>query len=63
MAQVLAQTIAARTKPNVRNPGHPRFCRAAIAIAANANGSANTVWLNLTKEPHLLKKRALAIEQ
>ena len=52
MAQVRAQTIAARISPNVRQPGQPRLSRAATAIAARANGRAKTVWENFTKEAH-----------
>src|SRR5713101_7049535 len=53
MAQVRAQTIAARIKPNVRQPGQPRWSRAATAIAAKANGKAKTVCENLTNSAHL----------
>ena len=51
--RVRAQTIAARIRPNVCQPGQPWLSRAATAIAASANGSANTVWLNRTNSPHL----------
>ena len=53
IAQVRAQTIAARISPNVRQPGQPRLSRAATAIAASANGSAKTVCEKRTNEPHL----------
>jgi hypothetical protein len=43
MAQVRAETMAARISPKVRHPGHPELARAATAMAAKANGSANTV--------------------
>ena len=43
MAQLRAQTMAARMRPNVRQPGQPRWSRAATAIAARAKGSAKTV--------------------
>ena len=54
MAQVRAQTIAARTSPNIRQPGQPRLSRAATAIAASANGRAKTVCGKRTKEAHFL---------
>src|SRR5712692_1270184 len=53
MAHVRAQTIAARIKPNVRQPGQPRWSRAATAIAATANGRAKRVCENLTNSAHL----------
>src|SRR3989442_13096054 len=53
MAHVRAQTIAARIKPNVRQPGQPRWSRAATAFAAKANGKAKTVCENLTNSAHL----------
>src|ERR1035437_4648667 len=53
MAQVRAQTIAASTRAKVRQPGQPRWSRAATAMAASANGKAKAVWENLTKEAHL----------
>ena len=53
MAQVRAQTIAARIRPKVRQPGQPRLSRAATAIAASANGSAKTVCEKRTNEAHL----------
>src|SRR5215213_7296213 len=53
MAQVRAQTMAARIRPNLFQPGHPRFSRAASAIAAKANGSANIVCEKRTNSPHL----------
>src|SRR5664279_3013660 len=52
IAQVRAQTMAARIRPNVRQPGHPRLPRAATAIAANAKGKAKAVWENRTNEAH-----------
>src|SRR5437867_12187140 len=57
IAQVRAQTNAARIKPKVRQPGQPRWSRAATAMEASAKGSAKTVWESLTKEAHLLMKR------
>src|SRR6187455_2302825 len=48
MAQVRAQTIAARISRKVRQPGQPRFSLAATTIEANANGSAKTVCESLT---------------
>src|SRR6185369_932600 len=54
MAQVLAQTMAARIKPNFFQPGQPRLSRAATAIAASAKGSAKAVWENLTNSAHFL---------
>ncbi len=50
-------------KPGVaaRQPGQPRFSRAAMAIAARANGSAKMVWENLTNSPHL--RMTLSIRQ
>src|SRR5207302_11316350 len=53
MAQVRAQTIAARISPKIRQPGQPRFSRAATAMAASAKGSANKVWEKRTNEAHL----------
>src|SRR5262245_50620731 len=55
IAQVRAQTIAARMRLKVLHPGHPRWARAATTIDASANGSANTVCESLTKLPHLNK--------
>src|SRR5450631_3075038 len=52
MAHVRAQTIAARISPKVRQPGQPRFSRAATSIAASAKGSAKTVCEKRTKLPH-----------
>src|SRR2546429_2889213 len=54
IAQVRAQSIAARIRPNVRQPGQPRWSRAATTMEARANGSAKTVWENLTNEAHLM---------
>src|SRR5438445_7028630 len=54
IAQVRAQTIAARTRPNVRQPGQPRRSRAATSMDASANGRAKTVWENLTNPAHLM---------
>ena len=56
MAQVRAQTIAARISPKVFQPGQPRLSRAATTMAASANGSAKTVCENRTNEPHFLIK-------
>jgi hypothetical protein len=56
IAQVRAQTIAARISPNVRQPGQPRLSRAATAIAASANGRAKTVCEKRTNEAHFLMK-------
>jgi hypothetical protein len=50
MAQVRAQTIATKIKPNFCQPGQPRLLRAATAIAAKANGNAKTVCEKRTKE-------------
>ena len=52
MAQVRAQTIAARISPKILQPGQPRLSRAATIIAASANGSAKTVCEKRTNEPH-----------
>jgi len=60
IAQVLAQTIAARISAKVRQPGHPWLLRAATAIAANAKGSAKTVCENFTKEPQRLSKETIS---
>src|SRR2546429_9038978 len=54
IAQVRAQTIAARMRPNVRQPGQPRWSRAATTIDARAKGSAKTVCEKRTKDSHLL---------
>src|SRR6188508_1519144 len=54
MAQVRAQTIATRIRPNVRQPGQPRFSRAATTMAARAKGRAKIVCEKRTKESHLL---------
>src|ERR1017187_6795826 len=54
IAQVRAQIIAARTSPNVRQPGQPRLSRAATAMAASAKGRAKTVCEKRTKEAHFL---------
>ena len=54
IAQVRAQTIAARISPKVRQPGQPRLSRAATIIAASANGRAKTVCENRTNEAHFL---------
>ena len=54
IAQVRAQTIAARISPKVFQPGQPRLFRAATSIAASANGNAKTVCENLTNEAHFL---------
>src|SRR5213594_1432549 len=56
IAQVRAQTMAARIKPKVRQPGQPRWSRAATAMEASAKGSAKTVWDSLTKEAHLVMR-------
>src|SRR5882724_10300965 len=56
IAHVRAQTIAAMINPNARQPGQPRFPRAATTIAASANGSAKTVCEKRTNEAHLLIK-------
>src|ERR1019366_3351717 len=56
IAHVRAQTIAARISPNMRQPGQPRFSRAAISIAASANGNAKIVCEKRTNESHLLIK-------
>ena len=56
IAQVRAQSIAARIRPNVRQPGQPRWSRAATTMDANANGSAKMVWEKRTKDSHLLMK-------
>jgi hypothetical protein len=56
IAHVRAQTIAARISPNVRQPGQPRWLRAATSIAASANGSAKIVCEKRTNEAHLLIK-------
>src|SRR5258706_14638542 len=55
MAQVRAQTIAARMSPNVRQPGQPRSARAATTIEASANGKAKTVCDIFQNSAHLLK--------
>jgi hypothetical protein len=60
MAQVRAQNIAARISRNVRQPGQPWFPRAATAMEATANGSANTVCDSLTNPAQ--RRRALAGE-
>src|SRR5579859_2081467 len=52
MAQVRAQTMAARISRNFSQPGQPRLSRAATIIAASANGSAKTVCGKRTKLPH-----------
>src|SRR5437870_832923 len=52
IAHVRAHTMAARISPNFRQPGQPRFSRAATAIAARANGSAKAVCEKRTKEAH-----------
>src|SRR5262249_4334827 len=39
IAQVRAETIAARMSRKALQPGQPRFSRAATSIAASANGS------------------------
>src|SRR5208282_4758248 len=52
MAQVRAQTIAARIRPKIFQPGQPRLSRAATNIAASANGSAKTVCEKRTNPPH-----------
>ena len=52
-----AETIAANTSSKTRHPGHPWVGRAATTIDANANGRAKSVWLTLTNEPHLAKRR------
>ena len=52
MAQVRAQTMAARISPKILQPGQPRLSRAATAIAASANGRAKTVCGKRTNEAH-----------
>jgi hypothetical protein len=59
IAQVRAQTIAARISANTLHPGHPRVSRAATTIAAIANGRAKIVWLNFTNSAHF---RTVAID-
>src|SRR5580698_7751718 len=54
MAQVRAQTIAARINQKMRQPGQPWVSRAATAMEASAKGSAKTVCDSLTKPAHLL---------
>jgi hypothetical protein len=49
IAQVRAQTMAARINPKVFHPGQPRLSRAATTIEAKANGRAKTVWDSFTK--------------
>ena len=56
MAQVRAQTIAARISPKVRQPGQPRWSRAATTIAASANGRAKTVCEKRTNEAHFFSE-------
>jgi hypothetical protein len=60
IAQVRAQTIAAKISPKVFQPGQPRFARAATSIAASANGNAKTVCEKRTKPPHLPKAEQMA---
>src|SRR5262245_20630067 len=57
MAQVRAQTIAARIRRNLVTPGQPRSSRAAMAIEARANGKAKTVWEIFTNSPHFCSVR------
>jgi hypothetical protein len=52
IAQVRAKNIAAKISKNVRHPGQPRSPRAATAIEATANGSANTVCDSLRNPAH-----------
>ena len=52
MAQVRAQTIAARMSKKILQPGQPRLSRAATAIEAKAKGSAKMVWGNLMNSDH-----------
>src|SRR5436853_6231201 len=53
MAQVLAQTMAARIRRKFFQPGHPPLSLAATTMAATANGRAKTVWENFTNSAHL----------
>src|SRR6266446_1271790 len=53
IAQVRAQTMAARIKPKVRQPGQPRWSRAETTMEASAKGRAKMVCESLTKEAHL----------
>src|SRR2546430_11098986 len=48
IAQVRAQTMHARIKPNFLQPGQPRLSLAATTIAAIAKGSAKIAWENFT---------------
>src|ERR1017187_546397 len=57
IAQVRAQTMAARISPNVFQPGQPRLSRAATAMAASAKGRAKAVCEKRTKEAHFLMKK------
>src|SRR5208283_5727832 len=52
MAQVRAQTIAARMSKKILQPGQPRLSRAATAIEARAKGKAKMVWGNLMNSDH-----------
>src|SRR6185295_10883371 len=53
IAQVRAQTMAARMSRNFCHPGQPFVSRAATTIEASANGNAKTVWENRTNSAHL----------
>jgi len=53
IAHVRAQTIASRMRPKVRQPGQPRFSRAATTIPASAKGRAKTVCESFTNSAHL----------
>jgi len=54
IAQVRAQTIAVTMSASLGQPGHPRFSRAATAMAARAKGMAKRVWENLMKAAQFL---------
>src|SRR5712691_4525477 len=55
IAHVRAQTIAAKINANVRQPGQPRWSRAATTMAARAKGRAKIVWESLTNSAKVLK--------
>ncbi len=54
MAQVRAQTIAAKIRRKILEPGQPRVARAATIIEASAKGSAKIVCDNFTKLENFL---------
>jgi cation transport regulator ChaC len=59
IAQVRAQTMAARIRPKVRQPGQPRCSRAATIIAASAKGSARDAQYVQHLEQQLEQQQAL----